>query len=208
MDRAGSARPAGHLKVSAAPVVTLLFGGADAMGVARRTYMGRRKDQDQGKTLKQLMRAGHLAEPPEGTVRRAVALGGRLSARGEGFGAWIIRQLFDSQRVPAPAGVRGGSSERRMLFEIRDPEGGDSRQLDVRVRTETRGTRRVTGQLLPPIAGARVAMGRRSSSVGATGEFEVRGLPGKGAIDLAIAVPGRDEIRLDDVLATTGKDKD
>jgi len=148
-----------------------------------------------------LLRGAHLVEPPEGTVRRAVALGERLRRPVDGVVGWVVRRLFDSAAAAAPAGVRGAGSERRMLYEIVPAGSAESRQLDLRIRHEGRGTRGLIGQILPPIPDARVTVGRRSAVCDETGEFELAGLPGKGGLTLRIDAPGAPAITVDEVAA-------
>jgi hypothetical protein len=128
-------------------------------------------------TLKQ----ARLEEPSPGALRRAMALGGRFPEK-RTPGQWIVELVFDSASTPLPAGVRtAAGGERRVLYRIDPPTGGESWQLDLRVCRESGDELAVTGQLLPPLDGghveARVGRVRRKRKLGKTGEFLLRSIP-------------------------------
>ena len=139
-----------------------------------------RKPKEESVDLVRALRGKHLAEPPSGVLRRAIALGERLEPRPRAL-RWLVDLLFDSAMQPVPVGVRGGTSERRLLYKIQDD--AETCQLDLRVRQEPSGGAEVVGQLLPPWPGARVevraAKLTKAASLGDSGEFLVRGLPVK-----------------------------
>ena len=122
-----------------------------------------------------------LRSPSHGAMQYAFALGGRFSP-GEGPVRLLARLIFDSVAEPLPAGVRGvGGTERRVLYEAAGSGTDESRQLDLCIRREAPDSVGVTGQLLPPILGARVEARsgriRRSARLGLGGEFILRGIP-------------------------------
>ncbi len=154
--------------------------------------------------LAALLSGDRLHEPPAGTLRRAIALGARLEERPAGVAAWVARLLFDSAASPLPAGVRGGAgTDRRLLYQLDPAQPGDeAAQVDLRVRQDAGGTLEITGQLLPPPAGASVTVraGKvsRTTPVGAIGEFAVHGVSARAAkIVLTLDVPGRAPVTLD-----------
>lgn len=151
-----------------------------------------------------LLSGDRLHEPPAGTLRRAIALAARLGERPAGLAAWVARLLFDSAASPLPAGLRGGAgNDRRLLYQL-DPArpGDDAAQVALRLRRDADGTLEITGQFLPPPAGASVTVraGKvsRTGPVGAIGEFAVRGLSARATkIRLTLDVPGREPVTLD-----------
>ena len=127
------------------------------------------------------LRGKDLHEPPQGALRKALALGSRLVSGARGS-HWLIELLFDSAVEPLPAGVRGSTADRRLLFEARmESDEAAGYQLDLRLRRARTGSLEVTGQILPPLLGGRVnaraGRVRRSQALGDTGEFVLRGLP-------------------------------
>jgi hypothetical protein len=131
--------------------------------------------------IRKTLKEARLEEPSPGALRRAVALGSQLPGK-KALGQWLVELIFDSASAPLPAGVRGAAGgERRVLYQIGLPEGGEPWQLDLRVRRESGDTLAVTGQILPPLAGgrveARVGRVRRTRELGESGEFLLRSLP-------------------------------
>lgn len=145
----------------------------------------------------------HLRRPPASTLRKALALGSQLEPR-TGAATWLVKLLFDSSAQPLPAGVRGGTAgHRRLLYQART-EPGEEVQLDLRVRRERGGTLELTGQLLPPWAGAQVVAfagrGRRKLSMGDGGEFLAKRLSaGSEVLRLEIRAENGDELVIDDI---------
>jgi len=141
--------------------------------------------------VEQALKAEDLQEPPNAALRRALALGSQL-ASGARHSHWLVKLLFDSAVQPLPAGVRGSTADRRLLFEAR--AGADEAaayQLDLRLRRERGGSLELTGQVLPPLEGARIEVQagrvRRGQALGDTGEFVLRGLPrGAGSLRLRL----------------------
>lgn len=140
----------------------------------------------------------HLVEPPERTIRHAVALARELP-RERGWIAWVAELVFDSALSLQRAGVRAaGREERRLLYRVRPRprgRGRDAAELDLRLRRDPRRGVELTGQLLPPWRGARVIArtGRvlRTAAVGPRGEFLLRGLPARAeSFELRIEAPG------------------
>jgi len=145
--------------------------------------------------VEQALRGRNLHEPPNAAMRRALALGSELASRVR-RSHWLVELLFDSAVEPLPAGVRGSTADRRLLFEARS--GADEAiayQLDLRLKRERGGSLELTGQLLPPLVGARIEARagrvRRSRTLGDTGEFVLRGLP-RGAGSLQVRVEEAD----------------
>ena len=146
----------------------------------------------------------HLQNPPAGVVRRALALGAAIEARRRSRWSSLVELLFDSASAPLPAGVRGlARGERRLLYRLAAPEGGEM-QLDLQLSRDPRGGLAITGQLLPPLAGAvvqaRLGAVRRRHTLGEAGEFTIHRLAGRGAsLSLEISVAGEPRLVLDDV---------
>ena len=147
--------------------------------------------------------ARHLHQPPGSTLRKALTLGGQLEPQ-TSAAAWLVRLLFDSAGQPLPAGVRGASTgQRRLLYEALTQPGSEV-QLDLRLRRQRDGSLEVTGQLLPPWAGARVEASsgrtRRKLVLGDAGEFVVKRLPARTeTLSLKIRAESGDELDIDDV---------
>jgi len=141
------------------------------------------------------LKAGHLREPQPGVLRRALALGSRPGELAGSGAPWWFQLVFDSAAQPLPAGVRGGSSQRRLLYEARPEEGAEPVcQLDVRLRRLHDGRLELTGQVLPPPSGpmtveARCGRVRRRQTLRETGEFRLQGLPG-GAATVRLSLHG------------------
>ena len=141
--------------------------------------------------IRRTLKQARLEEPPAGTLRRATALAGRFAEK-KAAGQWLVEMIFDSASTPLPAGVRAAAGgERRVLYQIGPPEGGEPWQLDLRVRREGGDELAVTGQLLPPLAGgrieARAGRTRRRRKLGKAGEFVLRSIPVEaGALRLEI----------------------
>jgi len=154
--------------------------------------------------IRKTLREARLEEPSRGALRCAVALGSQLPGR-KTAGQWLVELIFDSASAPLPAGVRGAAGgERRILYQIGPPEGGEPWQLDLRVRRESGDTLGVTGQILPPPAGgrveARVGRIRRTRKLGESGEFLLRSLPVEaGTLRLEILPDGGDPLVIPDV---------
>jgi len=145
--------------------------------------------------LAETLAARSLREPPDGVLRRAIALGSELPAK-TGAVQWIIERLFDSALEPLPVGVRSaGSSERRLLYEARPSGEGEKRQVDLRLRRVADGGFELTGQCVPPLPGARVEVqagrARKRETCGPSGEFLVRDLPA-GSASLSLSIVGDD----------------
>jgi hypothetical protein len=143
-------------------------------------------------TLGRLLRAERLQEPPDGVLRRALALGSQLEPR-KGLLERLVELVFDSAAQPLPAGVRGAATaERRLLYRI-GGEGLETAELDLRLRREAGGTVELTGQLLPPRPGREIEVraGRRSRKLaaGEAGEFLARNLPGGAELELVFGDP-------------------
>jgi len=162
--------------------------------------------------LGRLLRGERLVEPPAAVVSKALALGSALPRKTEGVAAWLVECLFDSAALPAPAGVRGAAAgQRRLLYEARGREGTGTRQLDLRLRIEDRGTLEITGQLLPPPAEGSVtlrATGGRERRVRMrdTGEFVLRGVKRRAPLSLEIDTGDDPPIRIGNVRGPRDED--
>ncbi len=153
----------------------------------------------------------HLVEPPEATVRRAVALRAGLPARAARTPgarralAQVLSDIvlrFDSAASPLPAGVRrGATGERRLLYGVREG------QLDLRLRLVPGRGLELAGQVLPPPpAGASVTVHagrtRRAAPLGACGDFLFAGLPaGARSLRLVVVAPGSPDLVVDGIPA-------
>lgn len=153
------------------------------------------------------LRGGNLVEPPERTIRRALALARGLPRR-PGWIAWVAELAFDSTLSPQPAGIRAaGRGERRLLYRLRPrsrTRGREAAELDLRLRRDARGRVELTGQLLPPWPGGRAVgtagRARRTAALGPRGEFVLRGLPARAeAFDLRIEAPGPKKLLVEKV---------
>lgn len=145
--------------------------------------------------VEKALKGQSLHEPPNAALRKALALGSKLTPRRQGS-LRLVRLLFDSAVEPLPAGVRGSASDRRLLFEARrEDDESAAVQLDLRLRCRRGGSLEVTGQVLPPLVGAKIlavaGRVRRSKILGDTGEFVLRGLP-RGAETLTLQVEEAD----------------
>ena len=173
----------------------------------------RRSNESWERWVRETLQGSHLKEPPGGTLRKAVALGGRLRPEESAAGRWLAKLVFDSAAEPLPAGVRGeAAGERRLLYQIPPgtlvDEGG---QLDLRLVREPRGTVELIGQVLPPVADAwveaRVARTRRRQRLGDDGEFLLRGLPSRaGELRLEIRREGEEPLVFEGVPLLSPKD--
>lgn len=149
----------------------------------------RRRERDDERLIS-MARGDRLREPPEGVLRRAIALRADL-ARPAGVIRWVAELLFDSGLQPLPAGVRKAASpERRLLFSL-SADGGEPSELDLRLRRGEGRSLDLTGQLAPALPGlqAVLSVGRssRRCRVGDQGEFLLRRLPrweGEGSLEL------------------------
>lgn len=151
--------------------------------------MTRDRKEERLEALGGLLRGEHLMEPPEGVLRRALALGSQLEPK-PGLVERLFELVFDSAAQPLPAGVRGAAAEERRLLYRLAGEGAELAELDLRLRREAGGTLELTGQLLPPREGAAVELrsGRKKRRVdlGEGGEFLARKLPTSPALELVI----------------------
>jgi hypothetical protein len=151
--------------------------------------MSEDRNEEKLERLAGLMPGKRLVEPPDGVLRRAIALGDALEARPT-LGERLCELLFDSGSEPLPVGVRGAAAEERRLLYRLAGEGLLAAELDLRLRREAGGTVELTGQLLPPREGAevRVRSGRKTCKLqlGEGGEFLARSLPGTAPLELVV----------------------
>jgi hypothetical protein len=137
--------------------------------------------------VREALKGKQLREPQPGVLRKALAIGSRLGELAESRSPWWVALVFDSAAQPLPAGVRGSSSQRRLLYEARPEEGSEAAcQLDLRLRRLGDGKLELTGQVLPPPLDpmrveARCGKVCRRKELRKSGEFLLRGLPGSAA---------------------------
>lgn len=157
-----------------------------------------RDDEERLTLLLQSLGRSSLVEPPDGTVRRAKALGDRLGERKRALG-WLVELVFDSHAELEPSGVRSGRAhERRLLMRATGP-GSQSLELDLRLRREPAGTIELMGQFLPAPSKSRLLLRGTASEqtrrVGPDGEFAARRLSKKRfPLDLVLESDGRPQL--------------
>lgn len=165
--------------------------------------MKRRKTWSQEEVLEGL--AGpYLSEPPDSTLRKALALASRLPEPGPGLLRWLVSRVLDSAMEPAAAGVRRGlQGERRILIDL-SIAGDTSARLDLLTLSADGQTFGLRGQLSPVrddvtleiVAGSRIF----ELPVSPVGDFVINNLPfSKGGVFLRVLTPGVEPVELRDI---------